>query len=56
MTDRTVEKSIETITEMKAMIEAGTGHFQEAITTIGIRVQATVAPGQDQEQVQTETE
>ena len=45
---------------MKVMIEAGTGlekgHFPEAITTIEIGVQAIVGPGQDQEQVQTETE
>ena len=42
------------------MIEAGKGlekdHFPEAITTIGIEVQAIVGPGQDQEQVQIETE
>ena len=42
------------------MIEARTGlekgHFPEAITTIEIGVQAIVGPGQDQEQVQIETE
>ena len=40
---------------MTGMIESGTGlergHFPEAITTIGIGVQATVGPGQDPEQV-----
>ena len=60
MTDRIVEENIETITEMTVMIEAGTGlekgHFPEAITTIEIGVQAIVGPGQDQEQVQIETE
>ena len=54
LTDRIVEESIEIITEMKVMIEAGTGlekgHFPEAITTTGIGVQAIVGPGQDQEQ------
>ena len=42
------------------MIEAGTGLekgcFPEAITTIGIGVQAIVGPGKDLEQVQIETE
>ena len=55
-----VEENTETITEMAVMIEAGTGrekgHFPKAITTIGIGVQAIVGPGQDQEQVQIETE
>ena len=45
---------------MKVMIEAGTGlekgHFPETIITIGIGVQTIVGPGQDQEQVQLETE
>ena len=58
MTDRIVEESIEITIEM--MIEAGTGlekgHFPEALTTIGIGVQAAVGPGQDQEQAQIETE
>ena len=56
LTDRIVEESIEIITEMKVMITGGTGlekgYFPEAITTIEIRVQAIVGPGQDQEQVQ----
>ena len=60
MTDRIAEESIEIITEMKVMIEAGTGlekgHFPEAITIIEKGVQAIVGPGQDQEQVQIETE
>ena len=60
MRERIVEKSTEIITEIKVMIEAGTGLkkgcFPEAITTIGIGVQAIVGPGQDQEQVQIETE
>ena len=45
---------------MKDMIEARTGPekgcFPDIIITIGIEVQAIVGPGQDQEQVQTETE
>ena len=53
MTDRIVEESIEIITEMRIMIEAGTGlakgYFPDVITTIGIGVQAIVGPGQDQE-------
>ena len=60
MVDRIVEESIETIIEMKVMIEVGTGlekgHFPEAIITIEIGVQAIVGPGQDQEQVLIETE
>ena len=60
LTHRTVEENIEIITEMMVMIEAGTalekGCFPEVIITIGIGVQATVGPGQDQEQVQIETE
>ena len=51
--DRVIEESIEIITEMKVMIEAGTGlekgHFPEAITTVGMGVQAIVGPSQDQE-------
>ena len=58
LTDRIVEESIETITEMTGMVEAGTGlekdHFPETISTIEIGVQAIVGPGQDLEQVQTE--
>ena len=60
MTDRIIEESIDIITEMKVMTEAGTdlkkGCFPEAITTIEIGVQARVGPGQDQEQVQIEIE
>ena len=59
MTDRIVEESIEIITEMKDMIEAGAGlekgNFPDIII-IGIGLQAIVGPGQDQEQVQIETE
>ena len=55
-----VEESIETIIEMTVMIEAGSGLekscFPEIIATIEIGVQAIVGPGQDQEQVQIETE
>ena len=55
MTDRLAEESIEIITGMKVMTEAGTGlekgHFPEAIIAIGIGVQATAGPGQDQEEV-----
>ena len=53
------EISIEIITEMKVMIEIGTGlekgHFPEAIAAIEIGVQAIEGPGQDQEQVQIVT-
>ena len=55
MIDRIAEDSIETIIEMRVMIEAGTGqekgHFPEAMTAIEIGVQAIVGSGQDQEQV-----
>ena len=51
MTDKIAEKSIEIITEMKVMTEAGTGlekgHFPEAIVVIEIGVQAIAGPGQD---------
>ena len=56
MTERIVEESIEIITEMKVMIEAGTGpekgHFPKAIITIEIGVQAIVGQGQNQELAQ----
>ena len=51
LTDRIPEESIEIITEMKVMTEAGTGlekgHFLEAIQEIEIGGQATAGPGQD---------
>ena len=51
MTDNTAEESIEIITGMKLVTEAGTGlekgHFPEAIATLEIGVQAIVGPGQD---------
>ena len=60
--DKTVEESIEIITEMKVMaeVEIGTGlekgHFIETLLVIETTaVQATVGPGQDQGQVQIET-
>ena len=61
MVDKIVEESIEAIIEMTVMTEAGTvlekGHFPEAIATIlEIEVQAIGGAGQDQEQVQIETE
>ena len=60
LTDRIADESIEIVIEKKDMIEAGKGlqkgHLPEAITTIEIGVQAIVGPGQDQEQVQIETE
>ena len=60
MTDGIVEEDIETITDITDMVEAGRGpgksHFPEVITTIKIRVQAIVGPGQDQEQVPIETQ
>ena len=62
LTDQLVEESIEIITEMKVMAEAemGTGlekgHFPETLVVIEIGVQTIVGPGQDQEQVQIETE
>ena len=59
MKDKTVEESIEIITEMKVMaeVEIGTGLekgcFLETLEVIEIiGVQATVGPGQDQGQVQ----
>ena len=56
-----VEESIEAITEITLMIEVGRGLekgcFPEAIITIiEIGVQTIEGPGQDQEQVQIETE
>ena len=52
LTDRIVEEYIEAITEVKVLIETGTGlekgHFPEVITTIEIGVQAIIGPGQDQ--------
>ena len=61
--DKTLEKTTELITDMKVMteVEIGTGlekgHFLESLATIEtIGVQATVDPGQDQEQVQIETD
>ena len=63
MKDKIVQKNIEIITEMKVMAEVNIarslekGHFLETLVTIEtIGVQATVGPGQDQEQVQIETE
>ena len=60
MVDKIVEESIETIIELTIMIEAGTGlekgHFPETMATTEIGVQAIVGPGQDQEQVEMETE
>ena len=56
MVDKIVEESTETAIEMTVMTEAGTGlergHFPEIMATIELEVQATVGPGQDQEQVQ----
>ena len=56
MTERIVEESIEIFTEMKVMIEAGTGLqkgcFPEAIAATEIVAQVIVGPGQDQEVVQ----
>ena len=58
--DQIVEESIEIITGMKVMTEAGTGlekgHFPEAIVAIEIGVQAIAGPGQDQKQVWIEKE
>ena len=60
MIDRIAEESIEIITGMKVMTEAGTGleknHFLEAIVAIEVGLQVIAGPGQDQEQVQIETE
>ena len=59
MTDKIAEESVEIITEIKAMTEAGVGlekgHFPATLVAIEIGVHATVGPGQDQEQVQIET-
>ena len=55
MVDKIVEESTETAMEMTVMTEAGTGlekgHFPEIMAPIELRVQATVGPGQDQEEV-----
>ena len=60
MTNKIAEESIEIITGMKVMTEAGIGlekgHFPEAITAIEMGVQAIVGQGQDQDSVQIETE
>ena len=63
MKDKTVEESTEVTTEMKviAEVEIGTGiekgHFLEILVMIEtIGVQAIVGSGQDQGQVQIETE
>ena len=51
MTHKIAEESIEIITEMKVMTEAGTclekGHFPATLVAIEIGVQATVGPHQD---------
>ena len=51
LTDRIAEVSIEIITGIKVMTEAGTGlekgHFPEAIIAIGTGVQAIAGPGKD---------
>ena len=61
--DKPVEESREIITEMKVMaeVEIGTGleksHFLMTLVVIETTgAQATVCPGQDQEQVQIDTE
>ena len=60
LTDRIVEESIKIIAGMKVMreLEIGLekGHFLETLASIEIGVKATVGPGQDQEQGQTEIE
>ena len=63
MTERIAEESIETITGMKVIAETeiGTGlekgNFPETPARIEIGVvQAIAGPGQEQEQVQIETE
>ena len=57
MIDIIVEENTETTLGMTVMTEAGTGpeegHFPEIMATmLEIKVQATVGPGQDQEQIQ----
>ena len=51
MTDRIAEESIEIVTEMKVMTEAGTGleegHFPEVIVALEKEIQAIVGPSQD---------
>ena len=60
LTDRIAEESVEIITEVKIMIETGTGvekgHFLEAIAIIETEVQAIVSPGKDWEAIHIETE
>ena len=55
LTDRIAEESIEIITGMKVMTEAGRGlekgHFPENLVAIERGVQAKAGPGQDKEQV-----
>ena len=56
MVDKTVGESTETITEMTAMVEVGTGPeihcFPEIMAIIELEAQAIVDPGQDPELVQ----
>ena len=56
--DRIIEESIEIITEIKVITEAGIGpekgYFPEAIAALETGVQEIIGPGQDQEQVQIE--
>ena len=60
LTDKIPKDSIETITRMKVMTEAGTGPEKGcspgAIAKIEIGIQAIEGPGQDQEPVQIEAE
>ena len=61
MVDKIVKESIEAIIEMTVMTETRMGlekgHFPETRATIlAIGEQAIVGPGQDQEQIQIETE
>ena len=50
LTDKIAEESIEIITEMKVLTEAGTslekGHFSETLVAIEIGEQVTLCPGQ----------
>ena len=56
MVDKIVEESTETVIEVRVMTEAGTGQergcFPDIMAPLKLEEQATVGPGQDQEQTQ----
>ena len=56
MIDKIVEESIETTTEMRVIVEVGTGpekgHFSDIMAITELEAHAIVYPGQDPELVQ----